>query len=135
MEEKLMNRRRDGFTLIELLVVIAVIAIVAGMLFPVFAQARKKARTTSCLSNCKQIATGLMLYAQDYDESILPWYLWDGMTVADDFWTGHIQPYLRNGAPVLAGGNTRRRACCSAPPTAKQGSGKRWMPPTATGPA
>jgi len=58
----------SGFTLIELLVVIAIIAILAAILFPVFAQAREKARATSCLSNMKQIATGILMYTQDYDE-------------------------------------------------------------------
>jgi prepilin-type N-terminal cleavage/methylation domain-containing protein/prepilin-type processing-associated H-X9-DG protein len=61
-------RSRRGFTLIELLVVIAIIAILAAILFPVFAQAREQARTSSCLSNSKQIGTGFMMYAQDYDE-------------------------------------------------------------------
>lgn len=60
---------RDGFTLIELLVVIAIIAILAAILFPVFAQARESARKTSCTSNLKQIATGMMMYVQDYDET------------------------------------------------------------------
>src|SRR5690348_16265574 len=63
------NRVRLGFTLIELLVVIAIIAILAAILFPVFAQAREKARQAACLSNMKQIGTGLMMYAQDYDET------------------------------------------------------------------
>ena len=60
--------KSNGFTLIELLVVIAIIAILAAILFPVFAQAREKARQTSCLSNMKQLGTGLQLYVDDYDE-------------------------------------------------------------------
>src|ERR1043166_4908201 len=62
--------KRRGFTLIELLVVIAIIAILAAILFPVFAQARDKARQTTCLSNLKQIGNVLMMYIQDWDE----WY-------------------------------------------------------------
>jgi prepilin-type N-terminal cleavage/methylation domain-containing protein len=64
-----------GFTLIELLVVIAIIAILAAILFPVFAQAREKARQTQCLSNGKQIALGLLMYANDFDNR-LPVYNW-----------------------------------------------------------
>lgn len=59
---------RRGFTLIELLVVIAIIAILAAILFPVFARAREKARQASCLSNVRQMTTAAMMYLQDYDE-------------------------------------------------------------------
>ena len=65
--------RQQGFTLIELLVVIAIIAILAAILFPVFAQAREKARSISCLSNCKQMGTAATMYSQDYDETLPSW--------------------------------------------------------------
>jgi prepilin-type N-terminal cleavage/methylation domain-containing protein/prepilin-type processing-associated H-X9-DG protein len=61
--------RRNGFTLIELLVVIAIIAILAAILFPVFARAREKARQTSCLSNLKQLGLSVLMYCQDYDDT------------------------------------------------------------------
>lgn len=63
--------RRRGFTLIELLVVIAIIAILAAILFPVFAKAREKARSASCQSNLKQIMIAYLMYAQDYDETVM----------------------------------------------------------------
>ena len=65
---------RRAFTLIELLVVIAIIAILAAILFPVFAKAREKARQSSCLSNTKQLALGMLQYTQDYDERLI-WYV------------------------------------------------------------
>src|SRR2546423_465964 len=65
---RLVRTRQRGFTLIELLVVIAIIAILAAILFPVFAQARESARKASCQSNQKQIGLAIMMYAQDYDE-------------------------------------------------------------------
>jgi prepilin-type N-terminal cleavage/methylation domain-containing protein/prepilin-type processing-associated H-X9-DG protein len=67
-----MARRRHGFTLIELLVVIAIIAILASILFPVFARAREKARQSSCLSNIRQFGTAVLAYAQDYDDTLPP---------------------------------------------------------------
>src|SRR5213593_1759138 len=65
-----MTSRKQGFTLIELLVVIAIIAILAAILFPVFAQAREMARKTTCLSNEKQILLAMMQYVQDFDEML-----------------------------------------------------------------
>lgn len=65
----MLQSKRKAFTLIELLVVIAIIAILAAILFPVFARARENARRTSCLSNLKQIGLGVMMYVQDYDET------------------------------------------------------------------
>ena len=67
-----LSRRRPGFTLIELLVVIAIIAILAAILFPVFAQAREAARKASCISNANQIGKATMMYVQDYDEAFYP---------------------------------------------------------------
>src|SRR2546423_1712656 len=70
LEGNFMSLQKRGFTLIELLVVIAIIAILAAILFPVFAQARGAARAISCISNTKQGALGVLMYAQDYDETI-----------------------------------------------------------------
>jgi prepilin-type N-terminal cleavage/methylation domain-containing protein/prepilin-type processing-associated H-X9-DG protein len=94
---KVSLRAKSGFTLIELLVVIAIIAILAAILFPVFAQARDKARQASCLSNCKQIGTGQMLYLQDYDETF--GFAWGGSN-SDHFILG-LQPYIKNSYGVV----------------------------------
>lgn len=87
---------RRAFTLIELLVVIAIIAILAAILFPVFARAREKARQASCLSNVKQITLGFLMYVQDYDEMMLcyarGWYNNPPWT----FWPHQLQPYIKN---------------------------------------
>jgi prepilin-type N-terminal cleavage/methylation domain-containing protein/prepilin-type processing-associated H-X9-DG protein len=103
-----------AFTLIELLVVIAIIAILAAILFPVFAQARESARQSTCLSNMKQIGTAFLMYAQDYDENFTTAGPGTGVNVPDvfafdmygnkqtgdwleiRFWTGMIMPYTKN---------------------------------------
>lgn len=79
---------KHGFTLIELLVVIAIIAILAAILFPVFAEAREKARQTSCLSNEMQIGLASMMYADDYDETFFPWQTTDGNPLHRITWDG-----------------------------------------------
>jgi prepilin-type N-terminal cleavage/methylation domain-containing protein/prepilin-type processing-associated H-X9-DG protein len=97
------NKQGTGFTLIEILVVIAIIAILAAILFPVFARARENARRASCQSNLKQIGLGFLMYAQDYD-SVLPALGWatgetitypDG-TVAQPYWPVRIYPYIKS---------------------------------------
>ena len=99
-----MTRRSSrAFTLIELLVVMAIIAILAAILFPVFAQAREKARQTACLSNCKQIALAFQMYQQDYDGQ----FTWQGPHLGDDnfdfmapgarpTWGAGLMPYIKS---------------------------------------
>jgi prepilin-type N-terminal cleavage/methylation domain-containing protein/prepilin-type processing-associated H-X9-DG protein len=110
------NDSRTAFTLIELLVVIAIIAILAAILFPVFAQAREKARQASCLSNLKQIGLGFMQYSQDYDEGLPAWNEKLGQatpgaesatasgTLGEDkapgYWPSRLMPYIKSGNPT-----------------------------------
>ena len=110
-------RPHAGFTLIELLVVIAIIAILAAILFPVFAQAREKARAISCVSNEKQMSTALLMYAQDYDETFPLWnqaaWITDGpdgcnpnfdgnyQETSADLWDAKLVPYVKNGHPEI----------------------------------
>lgn len=91
------HRVRRGFTLIELLVVIAIIAILAAILFPVFAQARAKARQTACLSNLRQIGTAMMMYVQDSDETF-PTSWAKGWVGDPNFF---VQPYMKSTKILL----------------------------------
>src|SRR5436309_2182636 len=95
-------RGRKGFTLIELLVVIAIIAILAAILFPVFAQAREKARQATCASNLKQIGTAFMMYIQDYDEMFPPTD-YDDPVQGRVTWPSIINPYVRAGIAKQTG--------------------------------
>ena len=125
--------KKRGFTLIELLVVIAIIAILAAILFPVFAQARAKARATSCLSNTKQ--TGLMyaMYVQDYDE-VSP----NGRGGGWEWWT-ELMPYVKNidllycpdrtdGGPYTQGSGTNGRSSGPFRLSHYVGYGYNWGP-------
>jgi len=119
----------SGFTLIELLVVIAIIAILASILFPVFAQAREKARSASCLSNEKQVGLGTLMYTSDYDEAF-PMCTFNYTTLGNPKteWTTVVLPYIKNGqlsdetgAATPMGGGVGVRGgvftCPSAPDT------------------
>jgi len=133
------GKRRQAFTLIELLVVIAIIAILAAILFPVFAQARDKARQASCLSNCKQIGLAVTMYVQDYDETFFWQKAWD--EVADMGsgswgpsyktyirWPFAIAPYLKNTAVYKCPsdkGSPSTRVVVPAPGAA-DGNGLPW---------
>jgi prepilin-type N-terminal cleavage/methylation domain-containing protein/prepilin-type processing-associated H-X9-DG protein len=91
-------RAAKGFTLIELLVVIAIIAILASILFPVFARARENARRSSCQSNLKQLGLGAMQYTQDYDEKLPP-SIDNANTTTNpipQYWFNVIQPYVKS---------------------------------------
>jgi prepilin-type N-terminal cleavage/methylation domain-containing protein/prepilin-type processing-associated H-X9-DG protein len=87
---------RRGFTLIELLVVIAIIAILAAILFPVFARAREKARQASCQSNLKQLALAMLMYAQDYDETFAGECSCGCPHVDYTCWRDRMYPYVKN---------------------------------------
>ena len=87
--------RHSAFTLIELLVVIAIIAVLAAILFPVFAQAREKARQASCTSNTRQLALGVLMYAQDYDETLPPTAI-PSQNADGTLWPELLAPYLKN---------------------------------------
>ena len=115
----------SGFTLIELLVVVAIIAILAAILFPVFAQAREKVRQAACLSNMKQIGLGMMMYTQDYDET-LPFAAYNPPGQTLTMWYDLIEPYVRSGTAGAftadAGPAGRRQAAFYVCPSFEQGA-------------
>jgi prepilin-type N-terminal cleavage/methylation domain-containing protein/prepilin-type processing-associated H-X9-DG protein len=107
---------RKGFTLIELLVVIAIIAILAAILFPVFAKAREKARQASCSSNLKQIGVACAMYSQDYDGLYVPKCLDRTGTDMGRYWYYLIMPYMKNEQILLCPSRPwgRTKCTCSA---------------------
>ena len=115
MKNTQIRNKRSAFTLIELLVVIAIIAILAAILFPVFARARENARRSSCQSNLKQIGLGVIQYAQDYDEHMVSVAM-GGATVGSTAgmsntvgtnWIVMLQPYVKSYQVFACPSNTR----------------------------
>jgi prepilin-type N-terminal cleavage/methylation domain-containing protein/prepilin-type processing-associated H-X9-DG protein len=93
------RRRQSGFSLLELLVVVALLSLLAGILLPVYANSREKARQSACFSNMKQLALAQMLYIQDWDERLPHWYYSvtkpDGTWVRFLFWVEFFRPYTK----------------------------------------
>lgn len=102
------TRAIPGFTLIELLVVIAIIAILAAILFPVFAKAREQARKASCASNLKQIGLGVMQYTQDNDETMPP--QWQNPPGGAYSWAYSIYPYVKSGQLFVCPSNSNKNS-------------------------
>src|SRR5262245_54405088 len=100
-------QRQKGFTLIELLVVIAIIAILAAILFPVFAQAREQARKTDCLTKLKQLGLAWLMYAQDYDETYPPARTTELIPLPPPYtpvyptWTYLVYPYIKHSDSLM----------------------------------
>ncbi len=129
-----MRSNRKGFTLIELLVVIAIIAILAAILFPVFAKARDKARQTACSSNMKQLATAVMMYAQDYDETYPANWVLQSVSPSRNEQYGNplwlLEPYVKSSklfiCPSDSVGNSFMDAVDAVDNTKKVGTSYTW---------
>lgn len=102
------RQKTRGFTLIELLVVIAIIAILAAILFPVFARAREAARATSCRSNLKQLGTAMLMYAQDYDETFGRTCCGAGTNTGTRDFYEYTMPYIKNDGVFKCPSSARR---------------------------
>jgi prepilin-type N-terminal cleavage/methylation domain-containing protein/prepilin-type processing-associated H-X9-DG protein len=109
-----MMRKAQGFTLIELLVVIAIIAILAAILFPVFARAREKAQQASCASNVRQLVLAMLMYVQDYDERFPRWDYGCGNGDPNQWmWYESTYPYYKNYDLLSCSNNFRGPECCA----------------------
>src|SRR5437588_7156341 len=100
------RRIRPGFTIIELLVVVSLIAILVGILFPVFAEAREKGRTTSCLSNVRQIGMAYTMYLQDWDETQISYR--SKTPTFDSTWMHLLYPYAHSSDLFNCPGSRQR---------------------------
>jgi prepilin-type N-terminal cleavage/methylation domain-containing protein/prepilin-type processing-associated H-X9-DG protein len=115
------SRKKGGFTLIELLVVIAIIAILAAILFPVFARAREKARQSTCVNNNKQLSLALLQYAQDFDETLPQWNFPGGTNYriesknVDPIWDAAVYPYVKTKGIFTCLSNSPTNAADIAP--------------------
>ncbi len=120
--QPLRRHRRPGFTLIELLVVIAIIAILAAILFPVFAQAREQARAAGCASNMRQLAMGVQMYVQDADETLpMVTNYAAPLNAPDRVWMGSVAPYVKNTGILICPSAVNARP-------ALDWNGRSWLP-------
>jgi len=108
-------RNSKAFTLIELLVVIAIIAILAAILFPVFAQAREKARASACLSNQKQLGLSILQYCQDYDERLM-----SGNNTLANGWAGQLYPYVKSTGVFVCPDDTTNTTVATGNPATSE---------------
>jgi prepilin-type N-terminal cleavage/methylation domain-containing protein len=125
---------KKGFTLIELLVVIAIIAILAAILFPVFARARGKAEQTSCLSNIKQLGLACLMYAEDYD-GYGPSLGYDAINATNMWWYMLIAPYTKNDQILVCKRGIQGGSSTYALPQWCTEWYRAWMPSAAASPS